>query len=304
MEGMRSIGHIEDGSAARNFSDYLFAEGIENDCEAVADGGYEIWVHAEDEIARAEALYRAFLDRPEDARYQAAAKRAAEIRRELKAENARMKKLVHTREQTLRKVGGRGMAPLTKALLFLCSLVWVLSAFGVRPQFVRYLFISDYVPVGGGTWWDALVQVREGQVWRLVTPILLHFGIMHFAFNMLWLWDLGNTVETRQGTLFLAAFILVTAVLSNVAQFAYSGPHFGGMSGVVYALLGYIWMKSRYDPGCGYHLHTATVVMMGFWFVLGFTGTVGDIANVVHGVGLAVGVLWGYLSAQYSPMRS
>ena len=157
--------------------------------------------------------------------------------------------------------------------------------------------------IPGLPWWQRLVEVRHGQVWRLITPIFLHFGPMHFFFNMLWLWDLGNSVEKRQGTFFFGMFILVVAILSNVAQFAISGPNFGGMSGVVYALLGYVWMKSRYDSASGYFLHSATVVMMSIWFFLGFTGFTGNIANTVHAVGLGVGVALGYTSAMINQKR-
>ena len=42
--------------------------------------------------------------------------------------------------------------------------------------------------------------------------------------------------------------VLVIAALSNLGQYFVSGPNFCGISGVVYGLFGYIWMKGRFDP--------------------------------------------------------
>ena len=73
------------------------------------------------------------------------------------------------------------------------------------------------------------------------------------------------------------------------------------MSGVVYALLGYIWMKGTFDPGSGYFLHPSTVGMMLIWFVLCFTPLMPiGIANTVHAIGLGLGIAWGYISALWN----
>ena len=81
--------------------------------------------------------------------------------------------------------------------------------------------------------------------------------------------------------------VLVVAVASNLGQYLHTGsPMFGGMSGVVYGLFGYVWMKSRYDPGAGMYLHRYTVVVMLVWFVACYTNLLGSIANTAHAVGL------------------
>jgi GlpG protein len=111
------------------------------------------------------------------------------------------------------------------------------------------------------------------------------------------LWDLGGMVERNQGVWYLGGLVLVSGVAGNLAQYAYAGPAFGGMSGVVYALLGYVWMQGRYNPRAGLFLHKEIVAMMLIWFVLGWTGLIGHIANMDHTAGLLVGVAWGYTSA-------
>jgi GlpG protein len=89
--------------------------------------------------------------------------------------------------------------------------------------------------------------------------------------------------------------ILALAIIPNVCQFYATGPSFGGMSGVNYGLMGYIWIREKFDPISGYHIEKYIVVMMMIWFFLGLTGLIGSIANVVHGLGLVVGMVWGYI---------
>jgi GlpG protein len=84
------------------------------------------------------------------------------------------------------------------------------------------------------------------------------------------------------------------ALLSNLAQYAYSGTGFGGMSGVDFGLFGYAWMKSEFDPEAGILMPQSSVAMMLFWLILCMTGLAGPIANAAHFVGLIVGILLGY----------
>lgn len=141
-------------------------------------------------------------------------------------------------------------------------------------------------------------DILGGEVWRLVTPMFLHLSFLHILFNMMWLWDLGRLVETVKGSLYLLGFVLATGIASNVAQYAIQGPGFGGMSGVVYALLGYVWMQGKFNPRFGFEIHKSTVIMMLGWYVLCWTGLAGPIANWAHTAGLLLGVAWGYLDAR------
>ena len=70
------------------------------------------------------------------------------------------------------------------------------------------------------------------------------------------------------------------------------------MSGVVYGLLGYIWMRAKFDPFSGLFLHKNTVIMMLVWLVLCFTGLLGPIANLAHLFGLLIGMAAGFLFSQ------
>jgi GlpG protein len=186
----------------------------------------------------------------------------------------------------------RGRPLATVALIAACVAVSVASNLGKSGRVILPLLIAE-----PGT--APFAEVRHGEVWRLVTPMLVHFGVPHIVFNMLWMWDLGRLIELLKGSAFLSLFVLATGIASNVAQYVITGnPLFGGMSGVVYALLAYVWMQGRHNPRFGYVLHKSTVAMMLGWYVLCWTGMLGPIANWAHTAGLALGAAWGYAEAK------
>jgi GlpG protein len=182
---------------------------------------------------------------------------------------------------------------LTVTLIVLSVLASLPSLLGMQSAVEPLLIASG----------PGFSDILGGQVWRLITPIFVHFGILHILFNMMWLWDLGRSLEYLKGRVFFGTFVVVSGIVSNVAQYAIAGsPNFGGMSGVVYALLGYVWAQGRFNPAFGIALHQSTVIMMLVWYVLCWTGLLGPIANWAHTAGLIVGVAWGFLDR--SPGRA
>ena len=149
----------------------------------------------------------------------------------------------------------------------------------------------------------SLAQIASGQVWRLVTPIFIHFGLLHLLFNMWWLYDLGTLIERRLGSFRFALLVLAIAIPSNYAQFAMSSAAFGGMSGVVYGLFGYAWVRSQLDPTCGLHLRPDVPFWLMAYFVLCLLLPGLHIANWAHGGGLAMGAALAYTSHVAQQMR-
>ena len=185
---------------------------------------------------------------------------------------------------------GLRLPPLTTALVAICVVIARASGFGRSLAALSPFLITRYQDAG-------LPEIVAGQYWRLITPVFIHFGILHITFNMLWLWQLGSAIEQRQGWRDLTLLMVVIGVTSNLAQFYATGPLFGGMSGVVYGLLGYFWMQGRFNPRFGMALQRPVVVMMLAWFVICWAGLVGNIANVAHTAGLVMGIVVGYAAA-------
>jgi len=89
------------------------------------------------------------------------------------------------------------------------------------------------------------------------------------------------------------------AVASNLGQYLWSGPSlFGGMSGVVYGLLGYVWIRHKVSPRPQLAIPPGLLGFMLFWLLLGMSGIIdllmsGSIANAAHAVGLVTGMILG-----------
>jgi GlpG protein len=292
---MRLIGHLAEETSARAFADYLYVQGIENQVDHDKNDGWGIWISDEDKIARANELLNDFRKNPSDPKYIKEAKSAEELRAKEEKDQETYRKRLRNRRHLFRPLTAYGFGPVTFVMIAISVVVFFISNFGQNDDAIMRLFITDF---STGRWDPTLPEIRQGEVWRLLTPIFIHMSPLHIIFNMLWLRDLGSMIEGRQSWIHLLILTLVIGVCSNLGE-VYIGhvPNFGGMSGVVYGLLGYIWMRGKFDPGSGLYLHSYTVMMMIAWFFLCFTGIFGSIANAAHAVGLVMGIAWGYLSS-------
>lgn len=300
---MRKVGHIENFSDGGVFSDYLYTQGISNDLEGDESEGAEIWVHDEDLLEKAALEFNTFIENSDDPKYQAASKKANDLRIKEKQERKEFEKKMHGRGSIMH-ASIFSVAPVTVYLIIISVVVTLIGGLGSGSQFTQWFSITSYKVVGNMLQWNpSLPEIMHGQVWRLVTPIFIHaylfesFGFLHLLFNMMWLNELGKMLENAQGGRGLLWKVLVLAVLSNLGQYFIAGPAFGGMSGVVFGLLGYCWMRGKYDLTSALYVQNQTAIFMIVWFFLCLFGVIPGVANGAHTVGLVVGVAWGYLSA-------
>src|SRR5262249_40085868 len=162
----------------------------------------------------------------------------------------------------------------------------------------RLLFTSLTRDAQGQYHDHGLQDIERGELWRLFTPALMHANPIHILFNMMWLRYLGTLIEIRRGTMRLAILFVVSAAVSNYGQFVWM-ERMGevgaamGMSGVVYAFFGYVWMKGTYQPEQGMAVSSANINIMWLFFCM--SGALGPIANAAHFVGLAVGIVFGLM---------
>lgn len=304
---MRQAGTLDSQAQAQRLSDYLLTQKIASRVEP-ENGRWAVWILDENQLDRARQETRDFQEHPDDARYDAACQPAAELRRqEAERVRAARKNVVEVRDQWARVQ--RRSPRLTIAIAALAIGAALVTHLGedVRtellgqkpPGLASLLLISTNVnaplqdllaePDFG------LTQIAHGEVWRLITPIFLHFGIPHIVFNIFAWFELAGALERIQGTLRLALLMLISAVLSNLCQYFWNGPIFGGLSGVVYAVFGYIWMQSKYVPGSGLYMPPQMVVVCVVWFFLCLFNVVEHVANGAHTAGLITGMILGVL---------
>lgn len=293
---MRHIGSFVNEAQARFFTDYLLSRKIRSELEPEADRTWSVWIRDEDQIVEAQAALQRFQANPTAPEFQKAPE-AAEKARQTEAEDlAKYRKRVRSRRSLFAQFGTYGVGPLTFVMIVACVLIAIYSKIG-NHEWVRSLYISDIMNFRRRD----LPEVMHGEIWRLFTPIFMHADLakdpLHLIFNMMWLYSLGSMIEARQSSLFLFIFVAVSAAMSNLGQYFQHGPAFLGMSGVVYALAGYIWMRGKYNPSSGLFLDRQSVVILLIWLVVCYTGLVGPVANTAHVVGLLVGMAWGGAAA-------
>jgi len=196
-------------------------------------------------------------------------------------------------------------APLTLLLIASCiALIFLAPLDG--PTALTYSLL--YPDLSQGTRVIVLERVLASfslvDFLNMLTPVLLHGGALHLVFNMLWLWELGRLVEARQPTWMLAAAILVLALVSNTAQYLYGGGNnFGGMSGVVYGLFGYVWMWQLLDPQAGLRLQVGLIAFMLLSLVVMTLLELDMIANEAHLGGFVCGIVYGIATATSSRIK-
>ena len=285
---MRQVGTLSSEADAARFAGYLHSLGIRTQIDPEPEG-WSVWVIDEDHVAKGRDELAAFHENRDDPKFSVQAPPPAASRPK--------PRIVNLRD---RWVTPKGTQPLVTVLTAICILVAVYRMMEPKTGLTNRLLIAPEIAAnfqpGMYPAPRHLAEVRQGEIWRLITPILLHFDLLHIFFNMVWLQTLGNAIEFRRGTWAMTGLVLAVAVVSNLAQYEVSAllgkdypGNFGGMSGVNYGLFGYLWVKSRFDPAAGLAVSRDTTMWMMLWLVLCMTGLVGPIANTAHIVGLLAG---------------
>ncbi|MCV2886172.1 rhomboid family intramembrane serine protease GlpG [Aestuariibacter sp. AA17] len=185
-------------------------------------------------------------------------------------------------------------APVVTAIFALCSLIFALYSIGFAMPVRYYLFIQPFP-----------ILLDTQQWWRTITPALVHLSALHFVFNMGWWVYLGSQVERKLGSVFLFALFGVSAISSNISQLMVSGPYFGGLSGVVYALMGFVWWIGWLKPNWNMQLSKPLVGFMLLWLILGYADVLWvNMANTAHLIGLISGCALAWLVSKISDLNA
>ncbi len=207
--------------------------------------------------------------------------------------------------------GGEGLAPgrlwawvrrlpvlsvIVALSVLLYPLTWSLSEGELHP-WLGLLLIVDVRTPAGMTGLAMLQQtLASGEWWRLVTPMLLHFGAVHLLFNIALCVEFGRRIELAAGSLQMILVIALLAVISNALQLAVSGhPLFGGLSGVVYGMFGYVLVRGRQRPADPiWAINPAFAILLVGFLILMSTGITEPfglyIANTAHWAGFICGI--------------
>ena len=277
--GMIQLLVLGDARMAQALVDYLATLGIP--CELTqSELGVSVWLADERRLAQAQQEVKRFLSEPNHPRYMEASWQSGHADARIDYSQGMTDPVTDFLHQA---------GPLTLVVIIACLAIYALDAIGL-PIFDELAFHPT------------LAQFTDWHAWRYVTPAFIHFSVLHLVFNLLWWWYLGGQIEQRLGSGKLFILLIVGAALPNIAEFFASGPRFGGLSGVVYALLGYSWLRTRLQPDCGLAMPPALMGFMLVWLVLGFLDMLGTpTANMAHLAGLLIGLAQGWLDRHHRP---
>jgi len=281
---MHHLTFINHPRYAQAFVDYMKSQGVATSLQ-IRDDGANIFIDHEQDLGRAQTELQRFLAEPNHKRYRQASWLVEE-------DNPQAEKLAGMYAgvgfSRILKMAG----VVTKSIIVICLLVYLWTSQGLDSAArAPLMFFGSMHSLSS-----------SGEVWRWITPAFIHFGIFHFLFNMSAWWIFGGMVERTQSSRRLFMLFLVCAVISNLVQFLWSGNSFGGLSGVVYGVLGYLWFYERFSPAPPFRLPPGLMVFMVIALALGFTNFL-PMANQAHLGGLLTGCFLGGLFARLDRAR-
>ena len=174
---------------------------------------------------------------------------------------------------------------------------------------INLLVFLAMLAAGSGLWhtahgiplaWGANFgpATQDGQWWRLVTAMFVHFGLLHLVMNLWALWDVGRLLERLYGSWRLAAMYLGCGVFGNCVSLVIHGNEAvsGGASGAIFGLYGaliiFLWRERSQIELTEYRwLFGGTLIFT--LLILGVGFAVPGIDNAAHAGGLFAGTLAG-----------
>ena len=281
---MQHLTFIRHPRYAQAFVDYLKSLGLTASIQ-IRDDGANIFIERDEDMALALEELQRFLNEPNHERYRQASWLVAEDDAQAEKLSGMYRGLTFARIMKLSGV-------VTKSIIVICLVVYILTSQGMDVTArAPFMFFTTLQSLMG-----------SGELWRWITPAFIHFGIFHFMFNMSAWWVFGGMVERTQSSRRLFTLFFICAVISNLVQFMWTGNRFGGLSGVVYGVLGYLWFYERFSPAPPFRLPKGLMVFMLIALALGFTNIM-PMANQAHLSGLLTGCFLGGLFARLDRVR-
>jgi GlpG protein len=259
---------------ARLLTIYLIEQGIQAEYLYLSNEyAHAVMLLNSSDHINAKQLAEEFVLNPNNIKYQTTAWQSGETVELLPDKSFSAAKVFYNLKQV----------PFTSGILVTCLAFYLLAMIGVSSPY-SWLNIQPIV-----------MLIDSGQWWRILGPALIHFSVLHIAFNLLWWWSLGKQIEKNFGLSSLVLLFVFSAAVSNVAQLWVSGPNFGGLSGVVYALVGCVWWLGWLKPCWGLSLPKPIVGFLLVWLVVGFLDVLPvHMANTAHTAGLICGCLFAW----------
>lgn len=281
------VGALPRRDLALKFADYLHEKGIKATVKPGFGASYSIYVANEKDVSTAKLELLRFGNNPFAKAYnQASWNRGRTVKRE-------------------KVMGSGGFLSFS-----LGTYRWTLfTAVSVIEIICLVVFLLMLLPGLDNTLlqaltWSRLEQITaDFQIYRVLTPALVHFGFLHIAFNLVMFEAFARPIERHFGLGKILYLVIAIALVSNIMQFIFlhapgmgnnTMTVFGGLSGVVYGVIGYMGILSRRsDLPSDLRLPPGLLLVSVLFILFGFF--LSGIANICHLGGLLMGMALGGL---------
>jgi len=186
--------------------------------------------------------------------------------------------------------------PVTVGLVAINTLVFLVTVFAGAEWIVP----RGNVQVAWGSNFGPFTT--DGEWWRLLTSLFIHFGVIHLAFNMWALATFGPLTERLFGSVNYLLIYLIAGVTGSLASISWRPDvNSAGASGAIFGILGallaaHLRNRKTMPSSVLQPLRTSTLVFVGYTLLNGFTTTGIDVA--AHLGGLTAGFLIGLVVAR------
>lgn len=319
---MRLVAKFEEKDRAKLFLTYLEQEKCSGLIEHEANS-YLVWIYDEDQLDLAKKLYEKF-KQPEFKEEIKSDKIVEEQDGPIpisddpiflaQMQDFRKKILAKALYQHFNSKVTRFFVVLCAVLLMFNVVLEIRSGINQQQQPItalEQLMFYDYpIQQGKKTGWQGyysileelpesksklnepkFVAIKKGEFWRIFTPCLLHIGLIHLLFNMIWFWIFGKQIEERISRFRYLTLLILLGSFSNTVQYLFSGPNFMGFSGIICGLAGFVWMRQKIAPWEGYPIPKNTMNFL-FIFIYGiaFVQLVAFLLNYFEGIHLPINI--------------
>ena len=120
--------------------------------------------------------------------------------------------------------------PVISVIVSIHLILYLISSLPIFPQMWVYEQLAGIN-----------LFIRDGEWWRLITPIFVHMGFSHVLFNSFSLVLFGPALEEHLGKWKFTALYLVSGVFANIITYVSQPLSYShvGASGAIFGLFGY-----------------------------------------------------------------
>lgn len=189
-------------------------------------------------------------------------------------------------------------ATVTGAIIALNAAAFIVMAGFLGAGWVQPADLTAYIKYGANNG----AATTDGEWWRLLTSMFLHYGILHAALNMWALFNTGMFLEKLQGRALFAITYLGSGLAGGFASILWNGDRVwsagasGAVFGVIGAIAGFAVRERQSIPRNVLRgMMGSSLAFAGYNILFGFS--ISGIDNAAHLGGLAGGFALGWLLA-------